>query len=168
MKFVVLGVGLEMYQKGWVCMYRVVVLFIKTFLALFFISVNILAVYSEFPHITGRKSHRRLLTSWYHLVLTNNNYLIMIMIRKTLLNVLWHFSRLFQVSRIPTKQPALSVIEQEALQDIEMECGRWHVQDIHQPWLEQHLLVGLRWTNWEYRVFSYDVTSAIIRRAESM
>ena len=146
MKFVVLGVGLEMYQKGWVCMYRMVVLFIKTFFSITFYfrqhSGCVSSLISLDINLTEEYWH--LDTTWLWQIII---YLIMIMIRKTVLNVLWHFSRLFQVSRIPTKQPVLSVIEQEALQDIEMECGRWHVQDIHQPWLEQHLLVGSYWTH---------------------
>ena len=36
MKFVVLGDCQEMYQKGRVCMYRVVVLFIKAFFSIIF------------------------------------------------------------------------------------------------------------------------------------
>ena len=146
MNFVVLGDGQEMYQKGWVCMYKVVVLFIKTFFSSIFYFYQHSGCVSSLIslEINLTEEYWHLDTTWLWQIII---YLIMIMIRKTVLNVLWLFSRLFQVSRIPTKQPALSVIEQEALQDIEMECGRWLVQDIHQPWLEQHLLVGSYWTH---------------------
>ena len=144
MKFVVFGDGQEMYYKGWVCMYRVVVLFIKTFFSIILYfrqhSGSVSCLISLDINLTEEYWH--LDTTWLWKIII---YLIIIMIRKTVLNVLWHLSRLFQVSRILTKQPVLSVIEQEALQDIEMECGRWLVQDIHQPWLEQHLLVGSHW-----------------------
>ena len=146
MKFVVFGDGQEMYYKGWVCMYRVVVSFIKTFFSIILYfrqhSGSVSSLISLDINLTEEYWH--LDTTWLWKIII---YLIIIMIRKTVLNVLWHLSRLFQVSRIPTKQPVLSVIEQEALQDIEMECGRWLVQDIHQPWLEQHLLVGSHWTH---------------------
>ena len=146
MKFVVFGDGQEMYYKGWVCMYRVVVLFIKTLFSIILYfrqhSGSVSSLISLDINLTEEYWH--LDTTWLWKIII---YLIIIMIRKTVLNVLWHLSRLFQVSRIPTKQPVLSVIEQEALQDIEMECGRWLVRDIHQPWLEQHLLVGSHWTH---------------------
>lgn len=146
MKFVVFGDGQEMYYKGWVCMYRVVVLFIKTLFSIILYfrqhSGSVSSLISLDINLTEEYWH--LDTTWLWKIII---YLIIIMIRKTVLNVLWHHSRLFQVSRIPTKQPVLSVIEQEALQDIEMECGRWLVRDIHQPWLEQHLLVGSHWTH---------------------
>ena len=146
MKFVVFGDGQEMYYKGWVCMYRVVVLFIKTLFSIILYfrqhSGSVSSLISLDINLTEEYWH--LDTTWLWKIII---YLIIIMTRKTVLNVLWHLSRLFQVSRIPTKQPVLSVIEQEALQDIEMECGRWLVRDIHQPWLEQHLLVGSHWTH---------------------
>lgn len=146
MKFVVFGDGQEMYYKGWVCMYRVVVLFIKTLFSIILYfrqhSGSVSSLISLDINLTEEYWH--LDTTWLWKIII---YLIIIMTRKTVLNVLWHHSRLFQVSRIPTKQPVLSVIEQEALQDIEMECGRWLVRDIHQPWLEQHLLVGSHWTH---------------------